>query len=169
MCGDVTRIIGELAHICRHCRECRDGVHGDVTGIVRESTHICRHCRECRDGVHGDVTGIVRESTHICRHCRNGWRVGQVVVVSAEAVARLFRIQCIRYAQQLLYALDAITDTAIGVNLGFEKIGTVRPVDAAEGSRHCGSLSYRQGHQAVDVGSHRLGLDIDSRARGTAL
>ena len=144
MCGDVTRIIGELAHICRHCRECRDGVHGDVTGIVRESTHICRHCR-------------------------NGWRVGQVVVVSAEAVARLFRIQCIRYAQQLLYALDAITDTAIGVNLGFEKIGTVRPVDAAEGSRHCGSLSYRQGHQAVDVGSHRLGLDIDSRARGTAL
>lgn len=77
-------------------------------------------------------------------------------------------IQCVRNAQQLLHALDAVVYTAIGVNFRLQIERTITPRNLAEVLAGV-TASHLNREQAVHVCCCRVRLRIDRRTRGTAL
>ena len=83
-------------------------------------------------------------------------------------VARVGRVQCVRNAQQLLHALDAVVDAALRVYLRLQVERAHSPGNLAEVlARVAGAHLNRE--EAVHVRRHRVRLRIDRRTRGAAL
>ena len=83
-------------------------------------------------------------------------------------IARAAGVQCVRNAQQLLHALDAVVDAAIGVNFRLQIERTIAPRNLAEVLAGV-TASHLNREQTVHVCCCRVRLCIDRRTRGTAL
>ena len=185
----ISGIIRKRAHVGGHSRDSRNVVVCDITGIIVKGTHVGGYCWNCRlvedfsraggrvpVGVHlrghlcsRDVTRIVREGTHVRRHSRNLRCVRQVVVISAEAIGRLFRVQRVRHAQQLLHARDGVVVATIGVDVRLQEIRAVSPVYARETAVQHAAAADAHSDQPVGVGGRHVRLGIDGTARGAPL
>ena len=167
------RVLGFVENHCRAFRGvpvgvhlCGDGVHRDVARIVDEGAHIRGHCRDFRNVVLGDIPRVVRQIPDILRNRR---LVGQVVVVAAEAVARLLRVEGIGHAHQLLRTGNRVVGAAGGVGLGLQEEGAVRPVDAGKAALLHRAAADFHGQQAVGVGGGGVRLHIHGVATGAPL
>ena len=114
--------------------------------------------RQFHEAAAREVDGVVADGEYL--RFRKGGHIRQVIVVAAEAIARLFRIQRVRHTQQLLHTLNGVVDAALRVNLRFQEIGTGTPVDIGENARHRRATANLHSHQPVSVGCRVMLLHI---------
>ena len=123
--------------------------HGALRAILAVTQHIALD-RAVRQRQHQHVARVGG------RHHKGGH------------VARVGRIQCVRNAQQLLHALDAVVDAALRVYLRLQVKRAHSPGNLAEVLARVASAHLNR-EQAVHVCCCRVRLRIDRRTRGAAL
>ena len=79
------------------------------------------------------------------------------------------RIQRIRHTQQLLCALDGVVGATVRVGLGFQKVGSICPVNGGEIAAQHGATAHLQRHQSVGIGGRGLALHVNHIAVHPAL
>ena len=149
--GEVRHVVVEGAHVGGNGRH---GIHGDVAGVVLEGAHILRNLRDLR--TIGKVA-IVSAGRY---RCKIGF-VGQVVIITAEAVARLVGIEGIRHAQQLLCGPYRVIAAASRINAYIQKENPASPIDCAEITQYDIAFADVQRYQTIGIGSCHMSLCID--------
>ena len=97
------------------------------------------------------ITCVIVKCTHISRDNRDNGGVGEIVVVTTEAIAGLLGIKCIRYTHQLLRAGHDIVNTTVWIRLSPQIIKTIGPVNAGNRTHLNVSTPNLKCYQAVGI------------------
>ena len=124
-----------------------------ITAVGQENG-ITAHTQHLIGFILGDVAGIIVKGAY-----RNFGILDDGI--QPYQIARMFGIEGVRHAHQLLHPFDGVVAAAFGIHFGFQEIGSHTPRNGGEITRNHGTVTHLQGHQTVGVGRHLMGFHIN--------
>ena len=124
-----------------------------ITAVGQENG-ITAHTQHLIGFILGDVAGIIVKGAY-----RNFGILDDGI--QPYQIARMFGIEGVRHAHQLLHTFDGVVAAAFRIHFGFQEIGSHTPRNGGEITRNHGTVTHLQGHQTVGVGRHLMGFHIN--------
>ena len=124
-----------------------------ITAVGQENG-ITAHTQHLIGFILGDVAGIIVKGAY-----RNFGILDNGIQPCQ--IARMFGIEGIGNAHQLLHPFDGVVGAAFRVNFRFQEKRPHTPRDGGEFARNHITGTHLQGHQTVGVGRHLMGFHIN--------